>query len=371
MHPCRIGNKISFFAKNHFPVSVKDCVTTSLVLLTATLLCYLLRPVAQGDSHVPLVFVLAVLVVSMSTEGYLYGLIATVLSVIGVNYAFTFPYYTINFTMTGYPVTFMCMSAVSVITCTLASRARSSEAIRLKNDRERMRSDLLRTISHDLRTPLTTISGSAGLILDNRGRFSEEDVYSLLAEIREEAEWLNTVLDNILNVTRFSDNAEEYLQTKPEIVEEIIEEAVHRFRKQSLSSRVQVEVQLPQEVMIVSMNAMMIEQALINLMINAVRHGRTASRILVTAEDKNTSILFHVKDNGAGFDERLLPHLFEGDEAFAGFREGDDSDRFMGIGLSVCRSIVEAHGGTIHAGNLPDGGAEVTFSLPCGSAARI
>ena len=101
MHTSRTEKKTVDLVRQIFPLSAGDCLKTAVVLLAATFICYLLRPVAQGDSHVPLIFVLAVLIVSMSTTGYLYGLIATLLSVIGVNYAFTYPYYEINFTMTG------------------------------------------------------------------------------------------------------------------------------------------------------------------------------------------------------------------------------------------------------------------------------
>lgn len=358
------GNRLSGFLKGKLPLAVRDSLITAAVLLSAAAICTLLRPIAQGDSHVPLIFVLAVLIVSMSTSGYLYGLIATVLSVIGVNYAFTYPYYNINFTMTGYPVTFLCMSAVSVVTCTLASRARSSELARLRTERERMRSNLLRTLSHDFRTPLTTISGSANLILENEGTLSKKEMLGMLTDIRDEAEWLNTALDNILSVTRFQINANEYLQTRPEIVEEVLEEAVHRFRKQSAADNVKVVVRTSEDVLIVPMNAILIEQTLINLMLNAARHGKKTTQILVFAEKQEGGVMFHVQDNGQGFDEQLLPHLFDGDELLRMMEAGNDTNRFMGIGLSACRSIIMAHGGTISAGNLPGGGAEVCFVLP-------
>ena len=363
------GGHLSGFLRENFPLTIKGALKTSGVLLCAAAICSLLKPIAQGDSHVPLIFVLAVFIVSMSTPGYLYGLIATVLSVIGVNYAFTYPYYNINFTMTGYPVTFLCMSAVSVITCTLASRARSSDLVRLKNERERMRSDLLRTLSHDFRTPLTTISGSANLILENRTTLSKTEILGMVSDIRDEAEWLNTALDNILSVTRFQTNANEYLQTKPEIVEEVLEEAVHRFRKQSAAGKVKVIVRISDEVLIVPMNAILIEQALINLMINSVRHGKTTTEINVFAEKSKDGVVFHVEDNGQGFDSQLLPHLFDGDEVLRQMKTGNDANRFMGIGLSACRSIVKAHGGMICARNLPKGGAEVCFVLPDSPAA--
>lgn len=355
---------LSGFIKESLPFTGKDALKTAVILISAAAICTLLKPIAEGDSHVPLIFVLSVLIVSMTTTGYLYGLIATVVSVIGVNYAFTYPYFTINFTMTGYPLTFLCMSAVSVITCTLASRVRSSELERIKNERENMRSDLLRTISHDLRTPLTTISGSANLILENEKTLSDDEIKDMLSDIRDEAEWLNTALDNILSVTRYQTDANEYLQTKPEIVEEVLEEAVHRFRRQSAAEKVSVIVEFSEDVLIVPMNAILIEQTLINLMANAAQHGKTTTKINVFAEKANDGVLFHVQDNGQGFDEQLLPHLFEGNEILRQMNPGNDSNRFMGIGLSACRSIVAAHGGRIFARNLPEGGAEVTFLLP-------
>ena len=345
-----------------FYLSAKDAVKTGVVLAAASLTCLLLKPIASGDSHVPLIFVLAVLIVSRITEGYLCGLIAACLSVIGVNYAFTYPYYNINFTITGYPLTFICMFAVSVITCTLTARARKSDLIHAQNEREKMRSELLRSISHDLRTPLTTISGSAGLLLENYDHLSEEETHRLLSDIIEETEWLNTVIDNTLSITRFRTGTEE-LPVKPEIVEEIIEESIRRFRRQTAAARVQIHVRIPEEILIVSVNAMLLEQVLINLLNNALWHGKKTSRIDLIVEKENDRVYFHVMDDGCGIEESILPHLFE-EDALADRMKQNDADRFMGLGLSACRVIIEQHRGGIAAGNRAEGGAEICFWLP-------
>ena len=344
-------------------LSGKDAVKTAAVLSVAALTCLLIKPIASGDSHVPLIFVLAVLIVSRATEGYVYGLIAALISVIGVNYAFTYPYYNINFSITGYPLTFFCMFAVSVITCTLTARARKSDLIHAQNERERLRSELLRSISHDLRTPLTTISGSAGLLLENYEYLSEKETQALLSDIIEEIEWLNMVIDNTLSVTRFRVGTEDSLPVKPEIVEEIIEESVRRFRRQTAASRTKIHIQVPEEILMIPVNAMLIEQVLINLLNNAVWHGKRTSRIDIIVEKRADRVYFRVLDDGCGIEESILPHLFD-EDALADRTKEDDANRFMGIGLSACRAIIEQHHGEISAKNRPEGGSELCFWLP-------
>lgn len=339
---------------------MKNCLITAAVLGIAALFCFLLQQFMTTDTHVPLLFVLAVLFVSRFTDGYVYGIVASMLGVIGVNYAFTAPYFEINFTLTGYPLTFLAMLAVSVIVGTLTTQIKQQEQIRLEAEKEKMRGNLLRAVSHDIRTPLTSIVGSASGILENHSVLSEEKMLELVKDIREEAQWLIRIVENLLSVTRINgENAR--INTEEEIVEEIISSAVIKFRKRFPD--VKVEVDMPEEFLMVPMDGILIEQVLVNLLENSVLHGKTISRVRIVIEKQEKRLVFAVEDDGQGIKESILPVMFEGSLQSVEGKEYD-SKRNMGIGLSVCMSIVKAHKGNMSAENISTGGARVIFWLP-------
>lgn len=339
---------------------LKNCLITVGVLGIAALFCFLLQQFVTTDTHVPLLFVLAVLFVSRFTDGYIYGIAASVLGVIGVNYAFTAPYFEIDFTITGYPLTFLVMLAVSVIVGTLTTQIKQQEQIRLEAEKEKMRGNLLRAVSHDIRTPLTSIVGSASGILDNRSVLSEEKVLELVKDIRDEAQWLIRIVENLLSVTRINgENAG--INTDDEIVEEIISSAVIKFKKRFPDAN--IEVDMPEEFLMIPMDGILIEQVLVNLLENSVLHGKTVSRIRIVVTKEEERLVFAVEDDGQGIKESVLPVMFEGSlQSMEG--EEYDSKRNMGIGLSVCMSIVKAHKGNMRAENRSTGGARVIFWLP-------
>lgn len=345
----------------HNPL-MKNCLITAVVLGIATLFCLLLQQFVTTDIHVPLLFVLAVLFVSRFTDGYIYGIVASMLGVIGVNYVFTYPYFEINFTIAGYPLTFLVMLAVSVSVGTLTTQIKQQEQIRLEAEKEKMRGNLLRAVSHDIRTPLTSIVGSASGILDNRRVLSEEKILELVKDIRDEAQWLIRIVENLLSVTRINgENAG--INTDDEIVEEIISSAVIKFRKRFPD--VNIDVDMPEEFLMVPMDGILIEQVLVNLLENSVLHGKTLSRIRIVVTKQESRLVFAVEDDGQGIRESILPVMFEGClQSMEG--EEYDSKRNMGIGLSVCMRIVKAHKGNMRAENISAGGARVSFWLPLG-----
>ncbi len=337
----------------------KNSLITIMILLLSTILCFFLRNFASTDTHVPLIFVLAVLFVSRFTEGYCYGVIAAMVAVVGVNYIFTYPYFQIDFTITGYPITFLAMLAVAISVSALTTQIKKQEQIRLEVEKEKMRANLLRAVSHDIRTPLTSIAGSAAGILDNQQVLSNEKVIDLVGNIKEEAEWMVRMVENLLSITRMNtENAK--IDTREELVEEVVGGSVVKFQKRF--PEVQVIANIPDEVLLVPMDVILIEQVIVNLMENSVVHGH-ATKIKILVERKNTEIVFRIKDNGAGIEEEVLPHIFDGS---IGSRSGEtgDSKRNMGIGLSVCKSIVKAHKGNMMACNDKEGGASVSFTIP-------
>lgn len=336
---------------------------TLLLLGAASFVCLLMmNSIGNSDSAVPLVFVLAVLVVARLTDGYFYSFIASIISVIGVNFAFTYPYFEVDFTITGYPLTFLTMLAVSLVVGMLTEQVKRQGRIEAEAEKQRMQANLLRAVSHDLRTPLTTIIGSTNAVLENYDAFSDDVKRDLIGHVRDDAQWLVRLVENILSITRIKEGVVQIVK-ESEAAEEIAAEAVTKFRKRFEGVRVRVSV--PDELLMVPMDATLIEQVLINLMENVVLHAQTATEIVLRIRRQGELAEFAVEDNGAGIDPKVLPMLFE--EMFPHAQElRGDGRRNLGIGLSVCMSIVRAHGGTMSAGNLPSGGARVAFTLPMG-----
>lgn len=339
---------------------VRNWLISLLILAGAWILCNWLKHITTSDVHVPLIFVLAVLLISLTTDGYFYGILASLVSVIGVNWAFTYPYMKINFTIAGYPTTFLVMLAVSVVISTLTTRVHEHEKLRHESEQEKLRANLLRSISHDLRTPLTSIIGSITTVIDEQENITEPQRTQLLTDAKTDAEWLVRMVENLLSITRISGVEDASIIKTPELVEEVIGECCGKFKKHNPG--IELDIKVPDEPVMVAMDAMLIEQVIMNLMDNAVHHGETTSRISVHVSTDNDNAVITVSDNGKGIDTRIINKLFQGQlDPVDG---GVDSNRFRGIGLEVCNTIVNAHGGQISAENLPGGGAEFKFTLP-------
>ena len=341
-----------------FPFSVQDLLITIILFATATGICALLWRANSIDGFAFPVYMLTVLLTSRLTTGYFYGFLASVLGVICTNYIFTFPYWAINFSITGYSLTFLVFLVSSMMTCALTTQVRRQERLRAEGDKEKMRANLLRSVSHDLRTPLTSIVGSTSAVLENPG-LSEPERRELLEDARDEAQWLIRMVENLLSITRMGD-AQTRLATKPEAAEEVLGEAVHKFSRRYPA--IHISVCVPDELLMVPMDAILIEQVLSNLLENAAVHGRTTTEIHLTLQADGKYARFTVSDNGVGISPRELPMLFDGTLKHSETPQGDGK-RNLGLGLSVCRAIIRAHGGTISARNLSHG-AEFTFRLP-------
>ncbi|MGN0774624.1 MAG: DUF4118 domain-containing protein [Candidatus Ventricola sp.] len=338
----------------------RDLGVTLALLTAAAGLCAALNALGPNDNAVPLVFVLAVLLTARFTDGYFYGLFATVASVFGVNYAFTYPYFAFNFSLTGYPLTTVTMFAVSLVVGMLTEQVKRQGRIQAEAEREKMKANLLRSVSHDLRTPLTAIIGSSAVLLDHEEALSAQERRELVRQVHEDAQWLVRLVENILSITRINDSTVQ-LRKSPEAAEEIAAEAVNQFRK---NHTMPVRVHVPDELLMVPMDATLIEQVLGNLMENVVIHARGATAMeLNISRTQDNRVRFCVEDDGRGIDEGILPRLFE--ELFPHAQEANaDGRRSMGIGLSACMSIVKAHGGRMYAENRQQGGARVCFELP-------
>ena len=336
------------------------------ILGIATAFCFLVQRISESDTHVPLLFVLAVLFVSRFTDGYVYGIVASIIAVFGVNYVFTFPYFKLNFAITGYPLTFVAMLAVACSVSALTTQIKKQEQMRLEVEREKMRANLLRAVSHDIRTPLTSIIGSTSAVLDNP-ELSPEDRRTLLEDVKHEAQWLIRVVENLLSITRIGSDQAPELSKQPEPAEEVLAEAAQKARKRL--PQIKFSVDVPEELLMVPMDPILIEQVLSNLIENAVNHGVTTTAIHLSVQKDGDFAAFSVRDNGQGIAPALLPHLFDYSIRHTLSPIGDGK-RNMGLGLSVCSAVVKAHGGTLTACNH-ERGAEFIFRLPISKEASL
>ena len=338
---------------------LRDLVITVAIMAGAALVCFVLSRFVTTDTHVPMIFVLAVLFISRLTNGYAFGLVSSVIAVFGVNYAFTYPYFRFNFTLTGYPLTFLVMLAVSLIVSALTTQIKKQEEIRLLMEKEKLRGNLLRAVSHDLRTPLTAIVGSVQFILDEDTNLAENEKKELLIDIQQDALWLNRMVENLLSVTRINNENPEICK-KEELVEEVIAGAVMHFEKRC--PEITIHAEIPEEPILLAMDPLLIEQVLVNLLDNAVRHGEYTDTVTIHAEEFDNRVRISVADNGKGIDREILPQLFDGTLPLQ--KRDTEVRGSIRIGLSVCKSVIKAHNGRIWAENSKTGGAIITFELP-------
>ena len=229
---------------------------------------------------------------------------------------------------------------------------------REETEREHYRGNLLRSISHDLRTPLAGILGTSEIVMDMTT--GNEEVHDLVGGIYREAEWLHALVENILNLTRLQEG--HLLPHKElEAVEEVIGFAVENMRRRY--NGLQVNVSVPDELLVIPMDARLISQVLINLLDNAVKHTEDKKGIFVTVVEENECVRFVISDNGTGIREEDLPNIFG--MFYTTGTKLSDAQSGVGLGLAICEAIVKAHGGEISARNKKDGsGAEFIFTLP-------
>ena len=339
---------------------LNDFLVTAGILVVSFLFSLVTNSIFQTDASVPMVFVLGVFLISVITKGYLCGITASLLSTLAVNFAFTFPYFEFNFTIPENLFSAVVMLVVAVVTGALTTKIKYAEKIKADSEREKMRANLLRAVSHDLRTPLTTIYGSTSMLLENHDRLPSEDRLDLLRGIRDDAQWLVGMVENLLSVTRL-DGGELRLNKTDTVLEELIDAVLVKFRKRCPEQP--VDILIPDDFVSIPMDAVLIEQVLTNLLENAVIHAVGMSLLELEVRVESNTAVFIVRDNGCGIPLDRQADLFTG-YLGSSERQGDAARRNMGIGLSVCATIIKAHGGRISARNCTGGGAEFTFTLP-------
>lgn len=221
---------------------------------------------------------------------------------------------------------------------------------------QELRANLLRSISHDLRTPLTGISGSASLLMVSD--MSEEKRMELLRSIRDDSEWLIRLVENLLSITRI-EGKDKLTGLEPELVVEVIDDALTHIDRNSAKHTIKTSID--DDYLMAYMDARLIEQVIINLVNNAVKYTPEGSEIRVCAERGEGCVLISVADNGPGIADESKSRIFD---IFYTEAKTGDSRRGLGLGLALCKSIITAHGGSISVGDAQPHGAVFTFSLP-------
>lgn len=231
--------------------------------------------------------------------------------------------------------------------------------VSLDAERERLRGDLLRSISHDLRTPITSILGSTLTIIDNGETLNSETKQELLKNIYEDTVWLSQSFENILSMTRINEGKLE-LKKSMEIVDDIVGEAVYRVEKFSKTHN--IKLSLPDDIIMINVDRLLIVQVLVNLIQNAVRYTPKNSNIEIKIQAKQDRIVFDVEDNGFGILNDNIDNIFE--RFYTKTKPGQGEQRGTGLGLVICKSIIQAHNGQIEVFNNKLGGATFRFSIP-------
>lgn len=291
---------------------------TLTLLGIATALAFLFFSfVSENTANIALLYIIAQILIARYTNGYLHGLFSSVFSVICINFFFTYPFFRLNFTLSGYPVTFIGMLIITLLTTATTSSLLSDDSI-----------------------------------------LSDAEKRELLENIENDSSWLLNMVENLLSVTRINDTVTHQVNKTPEIVEEVVAEAVQRLKKRFPSASIIVHV--PTDYLLIPMDAILIEQVLINLLENALIHSGSSHSPELTVTDHPDHVTFCVKDFGHGLNPDVIPDIFSGICHNTG---SVDSHKSMGIGLSICKTIIDAHNGYIEAKNHTNG-ALFLFTLP-------
>lgn len=342
-----------------FSKYIKDILITVISLACAFGLSLLFEYIFDVHEHITTVFVFAVFLISVFTEGYIYGVLAAFIGTIAVNYAFTFPYFALNFTIPVNLFSGIIMIAIAVLTSALTTKLKQHEATKAESEKERMRANLLRAVSHDLRTPLTTIYGSSTTLIENSEIMTEEQKGKIVKGIKEDSQWLISMVENLLSITRIDSGQVKIIKT-PTVLEELVDSVVLKFKKRYPSQAVKIEI--PDDMIIIPMDAILIEQVIVNILENAVQHAVKMKNLSLKVFTLANKAIFEIKDDGCGINPKRLETLFSG--YYVSEDIGADSQKKnAGIGLSVCATIIKAHGGIIEAQNAKEGGAVFRFAL--------
>lgn len=351
----------------------KDAAICLVMLTAATLAGYAFKAFQLADADIIMLYIIAVLVISIFTSKMYFCLISSFVGVVLFNCFFTYPEFSLSVHDAGYPVTFVTMFITAFIAGTLANKlkrniliaeqnAREKEEAALLAQNEQLRANMLRSISHDLRTPLTSISGNASTLISGGDTLDESTRQQIYTDIYSESMWLIEMVENLLYATRIEDGRMQ-LNISVEILDDIVQEAVRHTKRTYPKQNIIVDMY--DEIIPVMADANLIVQVIVNLMDNAVKYSNEDSDVTVSVHRENVyAVVISVSDHGTGISDEEKEKVF--DMFYTGGSRSSDSRRSLGLGLALCRSIITSHGGTISVSDNIPNGTVVSFTLPIG-----
>ena len=239
--------------------------------------------------------------------------------------------------------------------------AKEKELAAVLAENEQLRANLLRAISHDLRTPLTAISGNASNLISNAASFDEQTKLSIYNDIYHDSMWLINLVENLLSITRLEEGRMN-LNFTTELVDEVVAEAIKHVHQRERGQKITVIHK--DELLLAKMDTRLIIQVIINILDNAMKYTPTDSLVTVITEKQNDKAVISIADNGAGVPDELKERVF--DMFYTGAKKLADSRRSIGLGLALCKSIISVHNGEIFVKDNVPSGAIFTFTLPIG-----
>ena len=358
--------------KRTFISILKDSGLCLFVLICATLLGYVFKTFSLTETDIIMLYIIAVLIISIITTKMQYCLISSLVCVLLFNFFFTYPEFSLTAHDAAYPVTFITMFITAFIAGSLANKlkrniriakqnAKEKEEAALLAQNEQLRANMLRAISHDLRTPLTSISGNASTLISAGNTLDEDSRQQIYTDIYSESMWLIRMVENLLYATRIEDGKMQ-LNLSVEILDDIVQEAVKHIRRTHHNRIIAVDMQ--DEIIPVIADANIIVSVIINLIDNAVKYSEDNTEIIVNVKKDTDVAVISVADNGIGISQSEKEKVFE--MFYTGANSSSDSRRSLGLGLSLCKSIVSAHSGTITLSDNHPNGTVVRFTLPLG-----
>ena len=344
---------------------LRDILISAGILIACSLIGFIFYSSGLSEANIISIYILGILLIASLTSSWLYGGISSVIGVLLFNCLYAEPRFTLFVYDWQYSITTFVMLIASMVTNSIMTQFRRQLDLRVSNERiareadaERLRANLLRTISHDLRTPLTGISGNADILLSS-GEQLNADVRKLLCQdIVNDSEWLIKLVENLLFITRI-ENGIMSIHTEQEVLQEIIPEALIYLTKRTKDHNILLE--MSEDLLLVKIEARLIMQVVINIVDNAVKYSPAGSGIRISARHQGSQAVVEIADEGNGIDDSDKNRVFE---MFSTTNnKSGDSRRGIGLGLSLCQAIIHAHGGTISINDNIPCGTIVSFAL--------
>jgi K+-sensing histidine kinase KdpD len=332
-----------------------------IVVGVCTLIAIPLRP-HLAAANLVMLYLIGVVGVAAKLRRQV-ALFASVVSVAAFDFFCVPHYFSFAVADSEYLITLAAMLAVALLISGMTSRIRVQEAAAAEREArveaESMRTSLLSAVSHDLRTPLSSITGAAGTLRIHWEKLDPTTRNELLVSITDESDRLNRLLNNLLEVTRLESGVQLRKDWFP--LEEIVGAALHHMKRHIAGRKIIADI--PSDLPMVAIDDVLMEQVFVNLIENAVKYTPETTPVEILARRNNGAVEVEVLDSGPGFAAGHEHRVFD-----KFFRGRSNEVRGAGLGLAICRAIIEAHGGSIYAENRKDGGAIIRFQIPFGDS---